>query len=151
MKTALFLAILQISRIAHANCLNISGSYEIASGTPECSAGIKAIKAWKKYEQKDCKSLTFKKVYKLQDGSFCEGITFKMVDDGKETQRPGSEYALTYKVLDIEHVSKLRHVTNPSMSLDIHYSLDQDGNLTHQAFYQSGYKEREVLIRSTIQ
>ncbi len=151
MKLILSLSIILVGFSVHAACLNISGSYEIAFGMPECAAGTPVVKAWRKFEQTNCQQVSATKVYKLKDGSFCEGASFVRNDDGNEVQYDGSQYASTYKILNNEHINKVRHVTDLSMSHDVSYRLDQNGNLLLRSTYSGGLVDEEYFLRSVIQ
>jgi hypothetical protein len=151
MKLILSLMIGLVGASANAQCLNIDGSYEIAFGMPECAAGVRTVKAWRKIEQRNCINVSVTKVYKLIDGSFCEGSSFFRSDDGKEVQYPGSEYASTYQILAKEHVSKVRHLTDPSLSFELSYKLDSNENLIMRSTYSDGTTNEESFLRSAIQ
>ena len=77
-------------------------------------------------------------------------MTFFRTDDGKEQHYEGSDYASTFQILNNEHVNKVRHLINPDQSFDLHYALDQDGNLITEAIYKNGYISKEFFVRSEI-
>lgn len=149
MKTYIFIAALVCSINAFASgCLDLTGSYDmtIYGGKPKCANGLKVEKSWFKYEQTKCKSLSYSKIYKLVDGTFCESIKTSFVADGQERSYGNPDILSKIEMFSDKQVFTSRSVSSGTISSSTK-TLDSNGNLVVDD--SSGF--HEVYERSPIQ
>lgn len=148
MKFILIIFTLTLSSIASASCLNISGTYEMdnAGGMPDCASGVRVVKAWKKYQQEECKALTYSKVYKLANGTLCESSEVKSIIDGKERQAGNPEYLYKIDAYADRQVLTLNAIADGRITTSTK-TLDSSGNL----IVDGSDGDHAVFIRGTVQ
>ena len=77
-------------------CMDISGTYALAlDSQAECGPAYMPIaKEWIKYQKSDCQSLKSSRIYKFENGSFCEGPVTEQKAAEAWTPIPGE---MTYR------------------------------------------------------
>lgn len=113
-----------------AECLNISGTYDMKfyAGKPKCANGLKVEKSWFKYKQVKCKAVTYSKVYRLEDGTFCEGTKANFIADGQERSYGNPDVVSKLEIFSDKHVSTSRSLSTGSVSTSTK-TLSLDGSL----------------------
>lgn len=130
-----------------SHCLDISGSYDMNySGNPKCAHGLKVTKSWYKYEQVECKTLTYSKVYKLADNTFCESSKINYITDGNEHLYGNPDIMSKIELFMDKHVSTNRSISSGKTSTSTK-TLDSNGNLVIDD--SSGF--HEVYEKSIVQ
>lgn len=148
MKLCLTIFVLLASTYTFASeCLNISGSYDtnFYGGSPKCARGVKVEKSWFKYEQMDCKTLTYSKVYKLADGTLCESAKVTFITDGQERTYGNSDLMSKIELFTDKQISTSRSISSGNILTSIK-TFDSIGNLVVED--NTGF--HEVYERSLI-
>lgn len=130
---------------AHASpCLDISGTYDMSRiSAPSCGDEKIAIKGWYKFQQDQCTQISFSKIYKFQDGTFCESTPSVSIADGVEHQSAYPQFAYKYEMYSDHHVITWRTLATGEVVSETK-TMDTKGNQIsdtsdgqHGVLYQS--------------